>query len=160
MPRSGAVERRLLEEVQSNKVTGEEEAYSHIDLVDLAANARSYGVDVIGDEDFTEEVDLVVALGGDGTMLGAMRLVAKRPVPVLGENYGNVGFLVEIEPPELEAALERLSAGDYQLEPHHALEALSLVDALADAIRVLRRAHPTVAVSIVVVLDGCTDRTA
>jgi NAD+ kinase len=34
-----------------------------------------------------------------------------------------VGFLVEIEPPELEGALERLSAGDYQLEPHHALEA-------------------------------------
>jgi NAD+ kinase len=56
-------------------------------------------------------------------MLGAMRLVAERPVPVIGVNYGNVGFLVEIEPPELEQALERLSAGEYQLEPHHALEA-------------------------------------
>lgn len=81
------------------------------------------GVDVVDDDDFTDRVDLVVALGGDGTMLGAMRLVAKRPVPVLGVNYGNVGFLVEIEPPELESALERLSAGEYQLEPHHALEA-------------------------------------
>jgi NAD+ kinase len=80
-------------------------------------------IDTLEDDEFRERVDLVVALGGDGTMLGAMRLVARRPVPVLGVNYGNVGFLVEIEPPELEAALERLSAGEYQLEPHHALEA-------------------------------------
>ncbi len=50
------------------------------------------GVDVVEEDDFTEQIDLVVALGGDGTMLGAMRLVAKRPVPVLGVNYGNVGF--------------------------------------------------------------------
>ena len=40
------------------------------------------GVDVVEEDDFTEQIDLVVALGGDGTMLGAMRLVAKRPVPV------------------------------------------------------------------------------
>ena len=80
-------------------------------------------IDAVDDDEFTDTVDLVVALGGDGTMLGAMRLVARRPVPVLGVNYGNVGFLVEIEPPELESALERLSAGEYQLEPHHALEA-------------------------------------
>ncbi len=94
-------------------------------LVARRADAQRIGgdVEVIGDDDFTDQVDLVVALGGDGTMLGAMRLVAKRPVPVLGVNYGNVGFLVEIEPPELEAALDRLSAGEYQLEPHHALEA-------------------------------------
>jgi NAD+ kinase len=80
------------------------------------------GVEVVDDDDFTDRVDLVVALGGDGTMLGAMRLVAKRPVPVLGVNYGNVGFLVEIEPSELEAALEGLAEQDFSLESHHAIE--------------------------------------
>ncbi|WIE54742.1 NAD(+)/NADH kinase [Curtobacterium sp. MCBD17_003] len=82
------------------------------------------GIEVLDDVEFCERVDLVVSLGGDGTMLGSMRLVAARPVPVLGVNYGNVGFLVEIEPDELAAALERMSAGDYSLEPHHALEAV------------------------------------
>jgi len=81
------------------------------------------GVELLEDEAFCEQVEAVVALGGDGTMLGAMRLVAARPVPVLGVNYGNVGFLVEIEPFELDVALDRLAAGDYSLEPHHALEA-------------------------------------
>lgn len=56
-------------------------------------------------------VDGVIALGGDGTLLGAMRLVAERPVPVLGVNLGHLGFLAEVEGPELDAALEAMAAG-------------------------------------------------
>ncbi len=63
----------------------------------------------------------VVSLGGDGTMLGALRLVARRPVPVLGVNLGNVGFLVEVEPDELPDALDRLEREDYTIEEHSAL---------------------------------------
>ncbi|MCU1526985.1 MAG: N-acetylmuramoyl-L-alanine amidase [Frondihabitans sp.] len=80
------------------------------------------GIELVDETAFVERVDAVVSLGGDGTMLGAMRLVAPRPVPVLGVNYGNVGFLVEIEPSELAAALESLSSTDFSLEPHHAIE--------------------------------------
>ncbi|QTX03358.1 NAD(+)/NADH kinase [Agromyces archimandritae] len=80
------------------------------------------GIDVVADDAFRDEVTSIVALGGDGTMLGAMRDVADRPVPVLGVNYGNLGFLVEVEPRDLPAALGRLVDGDVQLEPHHALE--------------------------------------
>jgi NAD+ kinase len=80
------------------------------------------GIELVDETAFVESVDAVVSLGGDGTMLGAMRLVAPRPVPVLGVNYGNVGFLVEIEPSELAAALESLSTTDFSLEPHHAIE--------------------------------------
>lgn len=94
-----------------------------IDAVRLGTGTEGAGIELLEDDEFRDRVDTVVALGGDGTMLGAMRLVANRPVPVLGVNYGNVGFLVEIEPFELEIALGRLSAGDYSLEPHHALEA-------------------------------------
>ena len=53
-------------------------------------------------------------------MLGALRLVAQRPVPVLGVNLGNLGFLVEVEPHELDAALDRLETGDYTIEEHSA----------------------------------------
>jgi NAD+ kinase len=71
---------------------------------------------------FADRVDALVALGGDGTMLGAMRLVVGRPVPVLGVNHGNVGFLVEVTPAELGDALDRLAAGRFTLEPHSCLD--------------------------------------
>jgi NAD+ kinase len=67
-----------------------------------------------------DQADALVSLGGDGTMLGALRLVAHRPVPVLGVNLGNLGFLVEVQPHELDAALDRLDAGDYTIEEHSA----------------------------------------
>jgi NAD+ kinase len=65
--------------------------------------------------------DAVVSVGGDGTMLGALRLVADRPVPVLGVHMGRLGFLVEVQPSELDAALDRIATGDFVLEPHSAL---------------------------------------
>jgi NAD+ kinase len=64
------------------------------------------------------ESEALIALGGDGTMLGALRLVAQRPVPVLGVNLGSLGFLIEVEPDELDAALDRLEAGDFTIEEH------------------------------------------
>jgi NAD+ kinase len=73
-------------------------------------------------DDLALEVDALVSLGGDGTMLGALRLVAKRPVPVLGVNLGNLGFLVEVEPDELPQALDRLERDEFTVETHSALE--------------------------------------
>ncbi|MGI4894371.1 MAG: NAD(+)/NADH kinase [Janthinobacterium lividum] len=72
---------------------------------------------------FVETVSAVVSLGGDGTMLGALRLVVDRAVPVLGVNLGHLGFLVELEPRELPAALERIAANDFTIEPHLCLRA-------------------------------------
>jgi NAD+ kinase len=102
----------------------------------LVSWARSHGKDVIVDErdaarvpdgiepvsadELAAQADALISLGGDGTMLGALRLSAPRPVPVLGVNLGNRGFLVEIEPSELDAALDRLSAGDFTIEEHSA----------------------------------------
>jgi NAD+ kinase len=79
------------------------------------------GVEVVTGERFVGEVDGVIALGGDGTMLGAMRLTADRPVPVLGVNHGNLGFLVEVSPGELPKALERMAAGDFTVEQYGCL---------------------------------------
>ncbi len=73
---------------------------------------------LVGVDEFAATVDAVVSLGGDGTMLGALRLLVGRAVPVLGVNLGHLGFLVELEPRELPAALERIAAGDFTVEPH------------------------------------------
>ena len=79
------------------------------------------GVEAVADHAFADSVDALISLGGDGTMLGALRLVAHRPVPVLGVNLGNLGFLVEIHPDELSEALHRLETDDITLEQHSAL---------------------------------------
>src|SRR4029078_1353761 len=76
---------------------------------------------IVSSNELAERADAVVSLGGDGTMLGALRLVARRPVPVLGVNIGSVGFLAEVQPPELMGALDRLERGDFTIEEHSAL---------------------------------------
>ena len=81
-------------------------------IVDARDAARiSADVEPVSEAQLVDQADTLISLGGDGTMLGALRLVARRPVPVLGVNLGNLGFLVEVEPHELDAALDRLDSG-------------------------------------------------
>jgi NAD+ kinase len=63
--------------------------------------------------DSPDGCDIVLALGGDGTLLRAAHFVGRCGVPVLGVNLGSLGFLTEITPSELGAILPRLTAGDY-----------------------------------------------
>jgi NAD+ kinase len=67
------------------------------------------------------ELDLLVTLGGDGTLLRGARLVALDAVPVLGINLGHLGFLTSAAPQELELALTRWLAGDCALDERMAL---------------------------------------
>jgi len=78
------------------------------------------GVEPVSEAELVDQAEALVSLGGDGTMLGALRLVAARPVPVLGVNLGSLGFLVEVEPHELDGALDQLERGDYTIEEHSA----------------------------------------
>jgi NAD+ kinase len=73
-------------------------------------------------EKFVEGLDLVITLGGDGTMLYTVQLVYPDPVPVLGVNAGQLGYLTALEPDELDAALPRLLAGDYSVSERMMLE--------------------------------------
>ncbi|MPY96136.1 MAG: hypothetical protein GEV08_24655 [Acidimicrobiia bacterium] len=61
-------------------------------------------------------VDLAVSIGGDGTMLRTVDLVATAGVPVLGINVGQLGYLVEVEPPGFRTAVERFFAGEHRIE--------------------------------------------
>ena len=63
-----------------------------------------------------KEADLLVVLGGDGTMLSGARLVEQREIPILGVNMGGLGFLTEINLDDLPTALEKVFAGEYQLD--------------------------------------------
>jgi NAD+ kinase len=61
-------------------------------------------------------LDLAVSLGGDGTMLRAVDLVARAEVPVIGVNLGQLAYLSEVEPAGVRPALERFLAGDFAIE--------------------------------------------
>lgn len=66
-------------------------------------------------EEMAEHVDMIVAFGGDGTYLDIGRAVAGKGTPILGVNLGRLGFLTEIEIPEIEWALEQLNIGNYTI---------------------------------------------
>lgn len=68
------------------------------------------------------DLDLLLTLGGDGTLLRGARLVAPHGVPVLGVNLGHLGFLTSVGPAELEVALERVIQGDTVMDERMVLE--------------------------------------
>jgi NAD+ kinase len=75
-------------------------------------------------EDLGRRADLLVSLGGDGTMLRAMRLADRQVAPVLGVNLGKLGFLAEVDVPVLPDALSAIDAHEYTVEPRLAVDAL------------------------------------
>jgi NAD+ kinase len=80
------------------------------------------GIAALREDEFVATTPGLVSLGGDGTLLGALRLVADDPRPVLGVNLGNLGFLAEVEPEDLTDALDRLVSGRFTIEPHPCLD--------------------------------------
>src|SRR5215472_14474760 len=74
--------------------------------------------------DLARRSDLLVSLGGDGTMLRAMRLSDGQRAPVLGVNLGKLGFLAEVDVPELPAALSAIDGHHYTIEPRLAVDAV------------------------------------
>ena len=72
------------------------------------------------------EVDGVLSLGGDGTLLRAARLLDDRAAPILGVNLGRLGFLTSCDADGLEEGVHRLVSGDYHAEPRLALRAAAV----------------------------------
>jgi NAD+ kinase len=76
--------------------------------------AAAAGVELAGQAD-DEGVDIAIVLGGDGTMLRALTRFLGAPVPVIGVNFGRVGFLSSMGQDELETGLARVFAGEYDV---------------------------------------------
>ena len=78
--------------------------------------AAELGVAAAAPEDIAELVDLIVAIGGDGTMLHAASLTGDADVPLLGVNRGRLGFLADVSPVDMLTSIDRILAGDYTRE--------------------------------------------
>ncbi|HHY15675.1 MAG TPA: NAD(+)/NADH kinase [Firmicutes bacterium] len=105
--------------------TGKEAALALTEILEDYLQQRSVPYAVIPNP---QAVDLsrfgvVIALGGDGTLLNAARLTSRVQVPIFGVNVGHLGFLTEVETDGLFPALEKLLGGDYQLEERMLIEA-------------------------------------
>ncbi len=73
-------------------------------------------VEQVGADKLGASVDLILVLGGDGTMIATARLLGDSEVPVLGVNYGGLGYLAEFRIEELYTALESILSGNYRLD--------------------------------------------
>ena len=70
-------------------------------------DASALGLDEFGSDRSTQDADLLISLGGDGTILRSVELLGGAPVPILGVNMGTLGYLTEIEPEDLIERLEQ-----------------------------------------------------
>ena len=84
--------------------------------------AEKGAIDCVDLEKFKSAVDLIVVLGGDGTIISTAPLIDARGVPVLGINYGNLGYLTEFRMEEMFAALEAILANDFVIDRRVMLE--------------------------------------
>ncbi len=78
--------------------------------------AKNCQVEAVETKRFQTEADLIVVLGGDGTMISTARLTGDREIVVLGINYGSLGYLTEFRIEEMFDALEKILEGDYEIE--------------------------------------------
>jgi len=92
---------------------------------DSDPSAMPAGVTRVSIDELAPRSDLIVAVGGDGTMLYAAQLVVGRPVPLLGINRGRLGFLADVSPQEMTTSFDAVLNGEYE-EDHRALLSASL----------------------------------
>lgn len=99
---------------------------------ELSAWLRTKGIEQAGEvieagtsdtENSTVDADLIVVLGGDGTMISTARLIGSGDVLVLGINYGSLGYLTDFRIEEMFPAIEAIIAGEYEIDSRVMLEA-------------------------------------
>ena len=79
-------------------------------------DAEECGMKAVDDDTFAAEADLMVVLGGDGTMISTARLVGDSDTLVLGINYGSLGYLTDFRIEEMFPALEAIFRGEYEVD--------------------------------------------
>jgi len=91
----------------------------------LRAHLTEAGVNLLVREEI-DSADLVIAIGGDGTMLYASRLARESGTPILGINRGRLGFLADVTPEEMLTSVDHVLQGDYSTDSRLLLEARML----------------------------------
>jgi NAD+ kinase len=119
--------------------------------IDTELSRISCAAKAVTAEELRRRADLVVSLGGDGTMLRAMRLADRQRSPVLGVNLGKLGFLAEVDVPDLADALSAIDSHHFTTEPRLAVDALigdQLVTAFNDFAFVRFPGQKTAAIAV------------
>ncbi len=102
----------------------------------VIARLRKAGVEVLlrrdlaealgeghGEDSFFRDADMILSLGGDGTLLTAVRALEGREIPILGINLGGLGFLTAVPSTEIDACLETVLAGECRVEERRLIKA-------------------------------------
>jgi NAD+ kinase len=92
------------------------ERYPHLTVLGERHLSHALGWPRVEDRDLANQADLVVVLGGDGTLIYTARLLSGRGVPILGVNLGSLGFMTEVPVEELFSALEEVLAGRFKVD--------------------------------------------
>ena len=107
-------------------------------LTSKSSKAKSYS-----DNYIVKKVDLIVAIGGDGTLLSSARKFGLRGIPITGINLGNLGFLTDIAPEEVTSSLTEIILGKYSEDRRFFLEA-----------RIGNQKEPNIALNEIVIHSG------
>ncbi|HIE61830.1 MAG TPA: hypothetical protein EYQ02_09365, partial [Microbacterium sp.] len=91
-------------------------AYLRADDLGERLSAEGHEVRRLTEPGGADGLDLVVSLGGDGSILRAVNLLDGRPVPVLGVNFGQLGYLTACEPDDVDVAVSRVLSGEHDIE--------------------------------------------
>jgi NAD+ kinase len=128
---------------------------AHAAAGQLEILARAFGIEVAdaAGEAPPPAIDLVIALGGDGTMLRAARVALARNVPLLGVNLGRLGFLSAVDGPDLETAVRAVAEHRWSIEQRMTLEGLT-----ADADAEVPEQEPVVALNEIALEKGVPGR--
>ena len=95
----------------------------NVNVLAMGEEAEALALNVVSAETFCNEAQMVLVIGGDGTMLRAARTVYSKEIPILGINQGYLGFLTEVEVEHLDKAIAQLLSGNYQVERRMMLNA-------------------------------------
>lgn len=94
----------------------------NIEVVLDESSANMIGIEGVGFDQMCKEVDLLVSLGGDGTLLGVVRCSYGYDKPVLGINAGNLGFLADIPVYDVDDMIDNLLIGEYRIDNRMMIE--------------------------------------
>jgi NAD+ kinase len=119
-PEAVAIVRNLMEWLQAKKM----EVYIEEEMENLLTpHPSGTNLYVMGKKEIPSQAEMIIVLGGDGTLLSVARLVGDHEVPILGVNLGGLGFLTEITLEELYRVLERVIQGDFVTDERVVLNA-------------------------------------
>jgi len=100
-----------------------------------AFKINGFNANVCTSELFDDTADLVITIGGDGTLLKSARYYAPKDTPLLGVNMGRLGFLAQANPDEINSLVEKIITGQYKIQSRMMLSAFNnKINALNDIV--------------------------